>query len=103
MESGFTFFIDSQACRDLGYPSFLSVNMDFFAELKEYFLPTDKAPKQSADTPLLRSEIKGRINKIYNFISPGAQSCDCAANTTDIAGFLKMNGDTNSKYILETQ
>lgn len=76
--------------------------MDFFAEFTEYSLCADKAPKQSANTPLLRREIKGRTNTIYNFISPGAQSCDRVANTTDIAGFLKNNGDTNSKCILET-
>jgi len=72
--------------------------MDWFAEFTEHFLPTNKTLKQSTSTPLLRSKVRARINKIYDFMSlSGLQNCDCAANKIDIAGFLKNNANSNSK------
>lgn len=76
---------------------------DCFAELTEHFLPTNKASKQSPNTPPVRSEIKSRITKIYDSVSSsGSQNCDGSVNKADIAGFLKSNGNSNRKHVSES-
>lgn len=78
--------------------------MDCFAEFTEYFLPTNKAHRQSASTLPLRREIKGGINKTYDFKSPsGSQNCDYATKKLDRAPLHKKNNcSTNSEHGPET-
>lgn len=83
-----------------GYPSSL-VYMNCFADYIQYFLLTNT--KTECQHSSFEKQGKGKNQQNLQFhASFRFAECDCATYTTDTAGLLKNNDNTNSEHVPKT-